>query len=230
MRGMRTMRANAGRLLLMAPALALGACAARQDTGSADASSHAAGVHSAAADPAVPGGAMRWGDSIASMSAQYASPRLSPVSAAGASAWVRPAPAPAFVASGPLPPADPPAPDPIEAASRRAAAPSASAQAAADIARPEAAAPNTPAAPDPALRTGGLALFNDYSCSACHALADAGAAGSIGPSLDRNPRLTRSFAIDVIANGRGAMPAFAGQMSDDEIAALADYIVHLSRK
>jgi mono/diheme cytochrome c family protein len=67
-------------------------------------------------------------------------------------------------------------------------------------------------------------LFHAYSCSACHALADAGAGGSIGPSLD-NPTLTRDFVMGRIANGQGAMPSFKGQLTDEEIAVLADYIV-----
>ena len=104
---------------------------------------------------------------------------------------------------------------------------------AADLVRPEAAAPDAPAAApaqDPAVRTAGLKLFNDYSCSACHSLADAKAAGSIGPSLDRNSRLTRDYVVDILTNGRGAMPAFAGQMSDAELGKLADYIVQFRRK
>ena len=70
----------------------------------------------------------------------------------------------------------------------------------------------------------GREMFNTWSCSACHALSDAGAAGAVGPSLD-NPALTRDLIIDRVANGQGAMPSFGGQMSNDEIATLADYIV-----
>ena len=70
-------------------------------------------------------------------------------------------------------------------------------------------------------------VFHAYSCSACHALADAGAGGSIGPSLD-NPTLTRDFVVGRIANGQGAMPAFKGQLADEDIALLADYIVEVS--
>ena len=70
-------------------------------------------------------------------------------------------------------------------------------------------------------------LFHAYSCSACHALADAGAGGSIGPTLD-NPTLTRDFVIGRIANGQGAMPSFKGQLADEDIALLADYIVESS--
>jgi mono/diheme cytochrome c family protein len=67
-------------------------------------------------------------------------------------------------------------------------------------------------------------MFHSWSCSACHALADAGASGGVGPTLD-NPKLTRDLIIDRIANGQGAMPSFGGQISDEEIAQLADYIV-----
>ncbi len=70
-------------------------------------------------------------------------------------------------------------------------------------------------------------LFHAYSCSACHALADAGAGGSIGPTLD-NPTLTRDFVIGRIANGQGAMPSFKGQLADEDIALLSDYIVEVS--
>lgn len=72
-------------------------------------------------------------------------------------------------------------------------------------------------------------LFHSYSCSACHALADAGAGGSIGPSLD-NPTLTREFVLDRIANGQGAMPAFGGQLSEEDLALLTDYLVEVSHE
>lgn len=70
----------------------------------------------------------------------------------------------------------------------------------------------------------GRELFDTWSCSACHALTDADAVGAIGPSLD-NPKLTRDFIIARVSNGQGAMPSFGGQISDEEIATLADYIV-----
>jgi mono/diheme cytochrome c family protein len=67
-------------------------------------------------------------------------------------------------------------------------------------------------------------MFHSWSCSACHALADADASGGVGPTLD-NPKLTRELMIDRISNGQGAMPSFGGQISDEDIALLADYIV-----
>lgn len=70
-------------------------------------------------------------------------------------------------------------------------------------------------------------LFHAFSCSACHALSDAGATGSVGPALD-NPSLTRDYVFNRIEGGQGAMPAFGGQLSEDEIALLSDYIVEAS--
>ena len=82
--------------------------------------------------------------------------------------------------------------------------------------------------PAPVNREAARALFDTYSCSACHTLTDAGAFGVIGPSLD-DPSLTREAIINRVTNGQGAMPSFAGQISDDEIALLADYIVEVNR-
>ncbi|MGX7896842.1 c-type cytochrome [Tsuneonella sp. HG222] len=70
-------------------------------------------------------------------------------------------------------------------------------------------------------------LFDSYSCSACHALSDAGAAGVVGPNLD-NPELTVAFVKDRVTNGQGAMPGFGGQMSEDEIGLVAAYIVEVN--
>ena len=89
-----------------------------------------------------------------------------------------------------------------------------------------AAAP-TPAAtltPATAETAAGKALFNDWSCSACHTLAAAGASGSIGPSFDGNAKINPAYATAVITTGQGAMPAFGGQLSDAQIATLANYI------
>ena len=179
-------------------------------------------------------GPIRDGTQIGEMAAQYA-PRRGPVAATGASAWVPPAPPPAFVLKD-IPPPPPPPSRPAAAGSPQPAAqaPARGAVDASQLARPEAAAPDTPAAAAPALsaatREQGRKLFADYSCNACHALADAGASGSIGPSLDGDHNLTKAYVIETVNNGRGAMPSFAGQMTDQEIATLADYIVGAARK
>lgn len=71
----------------------------------------------------------------------------------------------------------------------------------------------------------GRALFNDWSCSACHTLADAKSSGQIGPAFDGNANLDYAFTADRITNGQGAMPSFGGQMTDEEIDIISKYIV-----
>lgn len=60
-------------------------------------------------------------------------------------------------------------------------------------------------------------------CGSCHTLADAGTTGSIGPSLDAaQPSL--ELAIDRVTNGKGAMPSFAGTLSEEQIRDVAAYV------
>lgn len=73
--------------------------------------------------------------------------------------------------------------------------------------------------------TQGRTLFNDWSCGACHSLADGGGTGHVGPALDGNTKLDHPYVVDRLTNGQGAMPAFGGQMTDEEISLLAKYIV-----
>ncbi len=95
----------------------------------------------------------------------------------------------------------------------------------------------TTAAPAPALTAADAAriakgrdVFGNYGCSACHTLADAGATGHVGPSFDENANLSQAFVVDRVTNGQGQMPAFGGQMSDDEIDAVAAYIIATAKK
>lgn len=76
----------------------------------------------------------------------------------------------------------------------------------------------------------GRELFADWSCGSCHALRDAGGTGHVGPSFDGNTGLTKAFIISRVTDGQGAMPAFGGQLTDEEIAELASYIVKASAK
>ena len=62
------------------------------------------------------------------------------------------------------------------------------------------------------------------NCGGCHTLADAGTSGTVGPNLDQlKPPLDR--AIQQIKNGGGGMPAFEDQLSEEQIRALAEYVV-----
>jgi len=70
----------------------------------------------------------------------------------------------------------------------------------------------------------GKKIFASAGCGSCHTLEDAGTSGTIGPNLDESkPDL--ELAIDRVTNGSGAMPAFKDQLSEQEIADVATYVV-----
>jgi mono/diheme cytochrome c family protein len=75
----------------------------------------------------------------------------------------------------------------------------------------------------------GKKLFTSVGCSNCHTLADAGATGQGGPNLD----ILRPMAAQVAAmatQGGGGMPSFGGQLSSDQIKAVADYVEHATHQ
>jgi mono/diheme cytochrome c family protein len=86
------------------------------------------------------------------------------------------------------------------------------------------------ASADPAKIAAGKELFVNFSCGSCHALADAGADGHVGPVLDGDKGLNHALVVDRVTNGQGPMPAFAGQMTEDEIQNVAFYVVSAAKK
>jgi mono/diheme cytochrome c family protein len=76
--------------------------------------------------------------------------------------------------------------------------------------------------------TKGRQLFTDNGCNACHTLADANAAGAVGPSFDGNPNLDKGNAVAVITNGQGPMPSFSW-MGEEDIDLVAAYIVQAKK-
>ncbi len=60
-------------------------------------------------------------------------------------------------------------------------------------------------------------------CGACHALADAGSTGTVGPNLDE-AKPSFELALDRVTSGRGAMPAFKGTLSEQQIRDVAAYV------
>ncbi len=87
------------------------------------------------------------------------------------------------------------------------------------------------AATDPAaVKEKGRELFATWGCASCHSLADADATGHVGPSFDGDANLTKAFVIDRVTNGQGPMPAFGGQLTDEEINILAQYLVQVHKK
>lgn len=68
----------------------------------------------------------------------------------------------------------------------------------------------------------GATVFKD-NCGACHTLSTAGTNGQVGPNLD-DTKLAVPDIESTVRNGRGAMPAFGGSLSDAQIKAVAAYV------
>jgi cbb3-type cytochrome c oxidase subunit III len=66
------------------------------------------------------------------------------------------------------------------------------------------------------------ALFTS-NCAGCHTFAAAGTNGKVGPNLDQIS-LTADRIAEQIRNGGGGMPPFQGQLTDQQIQALAKYV------
>jgi mono/diheme cytochrome c family protein len=70
----------------------------------------------------------------------------------------------------------------------------------------------------------GKATFSKAGCTGCHTLKAAGATGTVGPNLDQVKPDYR-LATSRVTNGKGVMPSFKGQLSDQEIANVAAFVV-----
>ena len=73
------------------------------------------------------------------------------------------------------------------------------------------------------------ALFSQFSCGACHALAEAGGTGHIGPEFDGNEGLDKGYIVNMVSNGQGAMPSFGGMIDEAQIDQLAAYIMQVKK-
>ena len=72
----------------------------------------------------------------------------------------------------------------------------------------------------------GAALFKD-NCGSCHTLSAAGTSGSVGPKLD-GLALDATIVAQAMRSGPGLMPSFEGQLSPQEIDAVAAYVAKSS--
>jgi cytochrome c551 len=68
----------------------------------------------------------------------------------------------------------------------------------------------------------GEAVFTD-NCGSCHTLSAARTSGTSGPNLD-GVSLDAGAIEGIVREGRGGMPAFGGDLSDEEIAAVAAFV------
>jgi mono/diheme cytochrome c family protein len=69
----------------------------------------------------------------------------------------------------------------------------------------------------------GKSVFMSAGCGSCHTLADAGTTGTIGPNLDE-AKPDKALVEERVRNGMGAMPSFEGQLTDEQIEMVADYV------
>jgi mono/diheme cytochrome c family protein len=90
----------------------------------------------------------------------------------------------------------------------------------------------TPSAPEPAFSAGfgftensGEQLFSNV-CRGCHMSDGKGATGAgTYPSLAGDRNLEASgYTIEVVVNGQRGMPPFGSMMSNDQVAAVVNYL------
>ena len=72
--------------------------------------------------------------------------------------------------------------------------------------------------------TAGEAVFASAGCGACHTLGAAGASGAVGPNLDES-QPDAALVEERVRNGAGSMPAFEGQLTDEQIADVTAFVV-----
>ena len=69
----------------------------------------------------------------------------------------------------------------------------------------------------------GKQVFETAGCTSCHTLKDANATGTVGPNLD-DAKPSRDKVVERVTNGKGVMPSFKGQLTPQQIAAVAAYV------
>ncbi len=87
----------------------------------------------------------------------------------------------------------------------------------------ETAPSTTTTAPATGDATAGKQVFETAGCTSCHTLADAGATGTVGPNLDQ-AKPPASLVVMRVTNGKGVMPSFKGQLSEQQIQDVAAYV------
>ena len=85
-------------------------------------------------------------------------------------------------------------------------------------------APATPAFALKGEPVAGKKVFETAGCKSCHTLADAGATGTVGPNLDQVKPDYRTATARVTL-GKGVMPSFKSQLTAQQIADVAAYVV-----
>ena len=74
----------------------------------------------------------------------------------------------------------------------------------------------------------GEPVFASAGCNSCHTLSAANATGSIGPNLDET-KSSYDTVVERVTNGKGVMPSFKGQLSDEQIADVAAFVAESTK-
>ena len=69
----------------------------------------------------------------------------------------------------------------------------------------------------------GKEVFASAGCGSCHTLADAGSSGAVGPNLDQS-KPPEPLVVDRVTHGKGGMPPFEGQLTEQQIRDVAAYV------
>ncbi len=86
----------------------------------------------------------------------------------------------------------------------------------------------TAAAGSGATIAAGKRIFASAGCVACHTLKAAGASGTVGPNLDQ-VKPSYDKVIERVTKGKPPMPSFRGQLSANEIQAVARFVSSSTR-
>jgi mono/diheme cytochrome c family protein len=70
----------------------------------------------------------------------------------------------------------------------------------------------------------GEQVYASAGCGGCHTLEAAGSAGTVGPNLDQ-AKPDQALVVDRVTNGKGVMPSFEAQLSEEEIQNVAAFVV-----
>lgn len=89
----------------------------------------------------------------------------------------------------------------------------------------ETTAPTPQVAGNPAA---GKSVYASAGCGSCHTLKAAGSSGTIGPNLDE-AKLNLQLVVDRVTNGKGVMPPFSGQLSKQQIADVAAFVLQSTK-
>jgi mono/diheme cytochrome c family protein len=70
----------------------------------------------------------------------------------------------------------------------------------------------------------GAEVFASAGCGGCHTLKAAGSSGTVGPNLDE-AKPDHDLVVERVTNGKGPMPSFKDQLSEQQIQDVAAYVV-----